>query len=107
MEAECRPDHAEGRHRNAQLRCGTHAVWKDVSCRRCGAHCSPDRSQGIEPGDGRYLAVVARPCGILSIWQRSVAGPLFGGLSAARVAGPTVLLVDDVPAAPIRYRESF
>src|SRR5690242_20206996 len=103
METECGADHPKGRDRHAQLCRRADALRPDVPGRRLGAHRAADRSKRSQSRDRRRLAFVARAFGILSLRAARSVELLFGELSTACLAGPAVLMVDDVHAAQIQY----
>ena len=55
-----RPDAAEGRHADAQLRRGADAIWPPVPGRRCGAYRAADGREGPEPRGRRRAGSRAR-----------------------------------------------
>ena len=103
-QARRRQDAAKGHHADAQLRGRADAVRPAVPRRRQRAYRAADRRQGHEPGLRRRGVSVARARRVLQEQARRSAGELFGDLSAARLEGATLFLVDDADPASLPAR---
>src|SRR5436189_6223295 len=100
MEAQRRPDPAEGDHANAELRRGPYALRPVVPRWRCGAHRAADGRERAESRDGRRAAACDGARIVLRDGERRAASRILGARLAADLAGAAFLLVDDIDVAP-------